>query len=393
MSLVKGVPLTRRRERAVPELAGKVPVSTPAMPRAADLLPYLERIDSAGWYSNFGPLVVEFEARLSQRFEAGTQVVTIANGTIALSLVLQALELPAGAYCAVPSWTFVATAHAIRMAGLKPWFVDVEPVNGALTPEGLSACLLDAPGPVVGVIPVAVMGQPMDLSAWQGFESRTGIRVVIDAAAGFDAVIEAPVPVMVSLHATKSLGIGEGAFVACRDGDLIRKLRAITNFGFMGDRISRQEATNAKLSEYSAAVGLAALDMWPSTRLRYMNAARMLRIGLSALPVVALQEGWGLDWVSSTCVVGLPSGASEFVEAELADQGIDSRRWWGLGCHRAPAFQNFPAGDLRVTEALAASTLGIPFFASMEPDQINRTVNALSGALHRFEVMRKGSSK
>ena len=361
--------------------ATRIPVAAPTMPRAADLAPYLERIDAAGWYSNFGPLVLEFEARLAARFGRGATVVTVANGTLALTLALEALDLSRGSLCALPSWTFVATAHAVRMAGLVPWFVDVQTKDGALTPAGLLAALPEAPGPVAAAMPVAVMGRPMSPAAWRAFQDATGVKVIIDAAAGFDAAASAEVPVMVSLHATKTLGVGEGGFIASEDPELISRLRAMTNFAFMGDRVSRHVATNAKLSEYSAAVGLAALDQWPATRNRYAAAARRLRLALADVKAVTFQEGWGTNWISSTCVVRLPAGAADPVAASLSASGVDTRRWWGSGCHVAPAFTDCPASALPVTEDLAASSLGLPFFSDLGGAQIQKIASSLRSAL------------
>ena len=359
----------------------RVPIAAPSMPRALDIAPYLDRIDQSGWYSNFGPIVSEFEARLESRFPAGTRVITTVNGTLGLTLALEALSLPPGSLCALPSWTFVATAHAVRMARLVPWFVDVDPAEGELTPDLLRQHLASAPGKVTAAIPVAVMGRPLDLAAWRGFQDDTGVRVVVDAAAGFDAARSAPVPVMVSLHATKALGIGEGAFIATEDHQLSQRLRAMTNFGFLGDRISRHVATNAKLSEYAAAVGLAALDLWACTRSKYLAAARRLRRALVDEDRIGFQGGWGLDWISSTCVVRLPMGSPEAVEAHLRASGIDTRRWWSEGCHLAPAFLDCPRSDLRVTEELASSSLGIPFFADLHAGQINDTAAALRSVI------------
>ena len=363
------------------DMAARIPVAAPNMPRAADLAPYLERIDAAGWYSNFGPLVLEFEDRLAARFDRGATVVTVANGTLALTLALEALDLSRGSLCALPSWTFVATAHAVRMAGLVPWFVDVQTEEGELTPAGLLAALPEAPGPVTAAMPVAVMGRPMSPAAWRAFQDATGVKVIIDAAAGFDAAASAEVPVMVSLHATKTLGVGEGGFIASEDPVFLSRLRAMTNFAFMGDRVSRHVATNAKLSEYAAAVGLAALDQWPTTRNRYAAAARHLRIALSDTTGVTFQEGWGTNWISSTCVVRLPAGAADPVEASLSASGVDTRRWWGSGCHVAPAFRDCPASALPVTEALAASSLGLPFFSDLGGTQIQKIASSLRSAL------------
>ena len=356
---------------------GRIPVAAPCMPASGAIAPYLRRIDESGWYSNFGPLINEFEARLGARFPSGAKVVTVANGTLALTLILEALQLPRGALCAVPSWTFVATAHAIRMAGLVPWFVDVDPENGELTPSGLDAQLALAPGPVAAAIPVAVMGRPVEAASWRAFQDATGIRIVVDAAAGFDQVHAAPVPVMVSLHATKAMGIGEGAFIATEDEALSLRFRAMTNFGFLGDRISRHVATNAKLSEYAAAVGLAALDLWPCARGRYIAAAQNLRAHLRDETRVVFQSGWGLDWISSTCVVTLPNGAAGHAEEALAAAGVDTRRWWSTGCHKAPAFRDCPSAPLPVTEALASSTLGLPFFAGLSGDEVQTIASAL----------------
>jgi dTDP-4-amino-4,6-dideoxygalactose transaminase len=359
-----------------------VPVARPRLPTAEHILPYLQRIDAARWYSNFGPLLTEMEERLAARFEPATQVVTSVNATQALTLTLKAMDLPAGSLCAVPAWTFVATAHAVAAAGLTPWFVDVDPDNWMLSPGAMHNHLRNAPGPVSAVVPVAPFGHMPVPGVWKTFREVTGIEVVIDAAAAFDAARAAEVPLVVSLHATKVLGIGEGGFLATRDPVLAARVRALTVFGFAGNREARIPATNAKLSEYSAAVGLAALDAWPADRLRWFMAAQALRQALVAarLPVV-LQEGWGSDWTTSVCVVGLPAGSTDTVEQVLGAAGVESRRWWDLGCHVSPAFSNCPRSDLTRTERLARSTIGLPFAIDLSSAQISRIVDGLSCAL------------
>ena len=105
------------------EIAGEVevPVARPRLPLADKLLPYLHLIHESRWYSNSGPLVEEFEARLALHAHGGA-VAAVANSTVGLTLALLASEVPPGSLCMVPAWTFAATGHAIRLAGLSPPF-------------------------------------------------------------------------------------------------------------------------------------------------------------------------------------------------------------------------------------------------------------------------------
>jgi len=348
---------------------------------AEAVLPYLQRIDEARWYSNFGPLLSEFEARLAGRFREGTQVVTVANATQALTLALMAMDLPPAGYVAMPAWTFVATAHAVAQAGLKPWLVDVDPVSGMLEPAAVLALSRDLKREVAAVIPVCAFGDVSGLARWRAFAHAIGVPVLVDAAAAFDTLNDARLPAVVSLHATKALGVGEGGFLATEDAALAARVRKLTTFGFQGSREAQVVATNAKLSEYAAAVGLAALDSWPGDRLRWMRAAQMLRIALIGRPEVTFQGGWGSEWITSVCTVGLPAGSRRRVVEWLSAAGVETRAWWGKGCHREPAFQDCRREVLPVTERLAESTLGLPFFLDMDAEEIARIAGALEAAL------------
>ena len=358
-----------------------IPIARPSMPNTAAILPYLERIDGSGWYTNFGPLILDMEKRLAARFDATAYVATASNGTQALSLALQALGAKPGGLCIMPAWTFVASAHAVRQAGLTPWFVDVDPQGWTLNPDYVRHVMAKAPGRVEAVMVVAAFGRPVDVSAWVRFREETGVPVLIDAAASFDSARDPRLPTMVSLHATKVLGSGEGAFIVSDDVAFIERFRASTNFGFHGDRIARHLATNAKLSEYNGAVSLAALDVWPAIRARYAASAMALRQALFATPQVGFQAGWGEQWVSSTCIVSIPPERLTEVVAQLADHNIATRSWWALGCHREPAFADCPTHSLAVTDRLAISTLGLPYYADMDGRQIDRLARALQRAM------------
>src|ERR1700730_5443013 len=104
-----------------------IPVMRPMLPAAERLLPYLKQIDHARIYSNFGPLARSLERRLAAHFDLPeTAVVTVANATLGLGLALLAQQVRPGPLCLLPAWPFIASTHAARLAGLVPYFVDVD---------------------------------------------------------------------------------------------------------------------------------------------------------------------------------------------------------------------------------------------------------------------------
>ncbi len=216
----------------------------------------------------------------------------------------------------------------------------------------------------------------MDLGAWDELAESTGVPVVIDAAAAIDTLRPVRSISVVSLHATKLMPAGEGGLAVSTDQALINRLRSLSAFGFQGARVSLAAGLNGKLSEYHAAVGLAAMDEWEDTRETLMRLARRYRYGLMEIPGARLQPEFGTSWLSSTCVLAFDRNAA-LVEAALSARGIASRRWWEYGCHRHLATEMHPRGQLTHTEYLAGTTLGIPFHCDLtegDVDEICRIV-------------------
>jgi dTDP-4-amino-4,6-dideoxygalactose transaminase len=360
----------------------RLPVLRPRLPSAADLAPYLAEIDQRRWYSNSGPLVTRLEEQLSRHLGfSGHGVVTTANATLGLTAALMARRVPAGSVCIVPSWTFVATPHAARAAGLIPWFIDVDRRTWALNPDHVTDALKRIPRPVSSLIVVSPFGAPIDVQAWEHFEDRTGIAVIVDAAAAFDTTRLSHLPFVVSLHATKILGAGEGGFIASTDSQFLERARAICNFGFQGSRHAMLAALNAKMSEYHAAVALASLAAWRETRQRHVRITDWYRRGVAHRDGVSLQPNYGHGWVSGTTSVLLPRGARERVLADLTLSGIETRQWWGEGCHHQPAFMDCPRSALPVTEELGSRVIGLPHFPDMQKRDVDAVLDSLSEAL------------
>jgi dTDP-4-amino-4,6-dideoxygalactose transaminase len=362
----------------------KIPCLRSLLPNQHAIIRYLQRIDEKRQYSNFGPLVLELEHRLAVRYGVSqAEVTTVANATVGLTAVLRALDIPTGSLCAMPAWTFVASPEAAQCAGLVPWFLDVQETDWALSPAIVEGALARMPSTqrLGAVMPVAPFGQPLDLSGWEEFQRRTGIPVIVDAAAAFDSLQATHLPCVVSLHATKILGCGEGGFIMSRDTALLRRVRAGTTFGFSGSREAVVPGSNAKMSEYAAAVGLAALDGWSTTRDAFLSRAATYASEFFGSKAVKLQVGFGISWISATCCVRLPEGSAPAVAAALGAIGAEARHWWGRGAHEHFLTRLWPREPLPVTTLLASSTIGLPFFVDISDASVRRVAQTVVGVL------------
>ena len=260
----------------------------------------------------------------------------------------------------MPAWTFVASAHAATMAGLIPYFVDVDPDDvDHRSGRDRRRSLPTHRRQIGAVMPVVPFGRPIDTAAWDRFRSRTGLPVVIDAATGFDTLRAGAVPAVVSLHATKVFGVGEGGLVVSTDTAMIGDVRDRSNFGFAGTR-SRRRGRQWQVERVSRRgrprrprrMGRAcARSGWP-----WREAYR------DALPEsnrLRFQEGFGrvLDRVDVRHERGRAPRRCGSPSA-LERAGVENAPLVGRRGARAPrALRRFPRSALPVTEALAASTL------------------------------------
>jgi len=361
----------------------QIPTLKPRLPDADALLPYLRRIDSTRQYTNWGPLALEFEARIATLLGCDAEaVVSASSGTAALVGAMLAIagRPAAGASAVVPAFTFVATALAAEQAGYRPRFVDVAPDSWALDPHGLDS---DGRGPGDLVVPVAPFGRAVEQAGWSTFREQTGCPVVIDGGASFESLTENPgrfvgeIPIALSFHATKSFSAAEGGCVVTTDAMLARRVREALNFGFYDARNCVRPSTNGKLSEYHAAVGLASADAWAATRadLRRVAAGyvrRMTAAGLGArMHVMPIVAGCYALYVCGDAVEAVALVRS------LTDAAIETRAWYGEGLHRHTWYASQPHRPLPVTEDLAARLVALPVAPDLDDEAIDRVVGAI----------------
>lgn len=368
-----------------------IPLLVPEMPSPQALLPWLERMHAVRHYSNFGPLVQELESAFAHQFEVDREQLTcVSNATLGIELVLQALNLPVGARVLLPAFTFVATATAVIRAGCLPVLADVDAQTWMMTPEiARSVC---ARMRIDAVLPVATFGMPHDMRAWQFFEDETGLPVIIDAAAAYGSqwLHDAKGTLIFSLHATKSLPAGEGGVVMSTRPGLAQKVRQLSNFGINLCGAAALPAgslaglgTNAKMSEYHAAVGLESMRMWASQSQRRQILQADLRREIESVcgeHVVWQRQGSGGALIAPTLLcVRLPSMALRAkLEGACERAHITTRRWYQPLMNQMSIIKQCSHTlEAPHAQALAQTLLGLPFFLDITKTQRQRILHAL----------------
>jgi dTDP-4-amino-4,6-dideoxygalactose transaminase len=373
--------------RVVPETGVEpfLPVCRPALPPVAELAPYLAEVDAARHYTNRGRLVQRLEARLAGVLGLpGHALRTASTGTSAIEIAILAAAGPATAerpFALIPAYTFAATALAAERAGYRPIFCDVDPDTWGM--DFVAAAEHPDLDRIGLFLPVACFGRLPDLAGAETLSARTGIPVVYDAAASFEAQMDHPghvsrtVPVTLSFHATKTYSTAEGGAVLWDDPKGAEALTRAANFGFNFSRRSESAGTNAKLSEIHAAVGHAMLDTFAQRRADYAATVAAWREVAGALPGRMVMPP---DLASVYILWDAPDEAMHLAATEaLTAARIDSRRWYETGLHRMPHFAD--GQSLPVTERLGTRLLGLPMAHDMARAQMERIVRVILTAL------------
>jgi dTDP-4-amino-4,6-dideoxygalactose transaminase len=349
-----------------------IPVMKPKVVNPEMSLRRLRDVANSGVFSNFGPQVQELEQRFAEHFGVpSSHVATATNATLAIA---GAMAVSQAVSWKVPAWTFAATAHAATNSGLPFRFVDVSTETWMIDANAIS------PGKE-GTVLVLPFGIPLAEAKWDD-----DAEVVVDAAASFGSMfnqfpyLPAHTSLVFSLHVTKVLGVGEGAVIVFGDADRAKDFRSWSNFGFAGSRDSVSAGTNAKMSEYVAALLHTELDDWPQTLSEWKNLRAMVDTASDGAGIALQPDSRNIVGPYWIAVLG-DNGSRPSCERALAEAGIETRRWWGPGLHRMQAFGGIPFDHLPQTEDVASRYLGLPFFRDLTSAQVHKIVSVLGEEL------------
>jgi dTDP-4-amino-4,6-dideoxygalactose transaminase len=339
-----------------------------------------------------GPEVKTLENDLAA-FCGARHVVSCANGTDALALVLMAKGIQAGDAVFCPSFTFAATAEVVAWTGATAIFCDALPDTFNLDPASLEAGIKVAKEKGLrpaAAIPVDLFGQPADYDAIEPICEREGIFVLSDAAQSFGAsyrgrkVGSIGLATTTSFFPAKPLGCyGDGGAVFTEDPELADIMTSLRFHGKGADKYDNVRiGMNARLDTLQAAILIEKLRIFADEiEARNRVAARYNEL-LSEVAIVPwLIEGATSVWAQYT--LRLPGFDREAFQAALKQAGVPTAVYYPRPLHQQTAYKDYPvAGNgLPVSERLAAEVVSLPMHPYLDEKTQDRIVAAVKGAL------------
>ena len=379
-----------------PAFAEKVHVGRPNIGNREHLLARINDMLDRVWFTNNGPYVQEFETKLAA-FVGVRHCVAMCNGTVALEIAIRALGLKGEVI--VPSFTFIATAHALQWQEITPVFCDIDPRTHNLDPGQVEKMITPRTS---GIIGVHTWGRPCDVDALEVIARRRNLQLLFDAAHAFGCSYKGKSIggfgrcEVFSFHATKFFNTFEGGAILTNDEVLAEKVRLMHNFGFRGYDNVIYIGTNGKMTEVCATMGLTSLesvDEFIKTNRRNHSAYRRELDGIPGVSVMVYDERERANYQYVVLEVDERTAGltrDELVEVLFAENVL-ARRYFFPGCHRMEPYRSyFPHAALILpeTERLCRRVMVLPNGTSVDEPAISQICQIIRTAVSNAPAVR-----
>lgn len=360
-------------------------VTQPALPPLDEFVELLKDIWDSKWLTNNGKFHQQLEAALAVYL--GVKYISLfSNGTLALISALQVLRI-AGEVITTP-YTFVATTHSLHWNGIKPVFVDVDPIYGNLDPTKIEAAITPK---TTAIVPVHVYGNPAEVEKIQEIADTYGLKVIYDAAHAFDvnykgqSILNFGDLSILSFHATKVYNTIEGGAIICHDEKTKKRIDYLKNFGFADETTVIGPGINAKMNEVQAAYGLIQLKYLKENikkrreiatlynrELEHINGVSILKQHPDAdhnypyYPIFVDEKGYGKT-------------RDELYEY-LKTKNIFGRRYFYPLVSEFPTYKGLDSAkptNLSNAHKIASQVICLPIYSDLQIDIQNNIINQL----------------
>lgn len=348
-------------------------VTQPVLPPLEEFIPYLQQIWDSKRLTNNGPFHEQLEQALCD-YLGVKHLSLFANGTLALITALQTLRVT-GEVITTP-YSFVATSHSLLWNGIKPVFVDIDPVTLNLDPDKIEAAITPQ---TTAIMPVHCYGHPCDVERIQQIADNYGLKVIYDAAHAFGvqrhdgSVLNHGDLSVLSFHATKVFNTFEGGAIICHDAKTKQRIDHLKNFGFVDETTVVASGINGKMSEINSAFGLLQLKGIDAVLQQRKAIDARYRAALASVKGIVCLEDAGESVANYSYFPILvqpdyPLSRDELYQ-KLQGNGIYARRYFYPLISDFPMYRGMPSAahaNLPVARKMAEQVICLPLHPELE---------------------------
>ncbi len=363
-------------------------VTQPFLPPLEEFTPYLEQIWNNKILTNGGPFHQQLEQALCD-YLGVKHIALFANGTLALVTALQALRIT-GEVITTP-YSFVATAHSLLWNGIKPVFVDIDPVTLNLDPDKIEVAITPQ---TTAIMPVHCYGHPCNVDKIQNIADNYGLKVIYDAAHAFGvqnqdgSILNHGDLSVLSFHATKVFNTFEGGAIVCPDAKTKQRIDHLKNFGFVDEVTVVAPGINGKMSELNAAFGLLQLQHIDEALKKRQAIDTYYHEKLKSVKGIQCLKGIGervTNYAYFPIMVGLdyPLSRDELYQ-KLRDNSIYARRYFYPLISDFPMYRGLSSAapsNLPVANRAASEVICLPIYPNLDVETMNRILKIIKGDL------------
>lgn len=341
------------------------------------------------WLTNHGPVVQEFESKVAD-FLGVKHAIAMCNATAAIEIACRALGLKGEVI--VPSYTFVATPHALQWQETTPVFCDIDPMTHNIDPDKIERLITPR---TTGIIGVHVWGRGCKTEVIEEIASRRNLKVMYDASHAFGCSKGGRMIgtfgecEVFSFHATKFINCLEGGVVALNNDDLAHRMRMMTNFGFTGYDHVEYLGINGKMNEISAAMGLTNLEAVDDIIAVNRQNYEAYRSGLTDVPGISVitydpAERNNYQYIVMEVDPEVCPCSRDDVVKTLHAENILARKYFWPGCHKMEPYRSLQPNAgllLSETERIAARVIVLPTGQAVAEETVSRVCEIIRKAV------------
>ena len=359
-------------------------VTQPSLPPLEAFIPYLQQIWDNKILTNCGPFHQQLEQALCD-YLGVKHIALFTNGTLALVTALQALRI--GGEVITTPYSFVATAHSLLWNGIKPVFVDIDPVTLNLDPDKIEAAITPQ---TTAIMPVHCYGHPCAVERIQTIADNYRLKVIYDAAHAFgvqfrgSSVLNYGDLSVLSFHATKVFNTFEGGAIICPDEKTKQHIDHLKNFGFVGEVTVVAPGINGKMSEFNAALGLLQLQGIDEALQKRRVIDTRYRAALDGIKGIHCLTAMGKEVVNYAYFPILVQPdyplSRDALYQKLKDNNIYARRYFYPLISDFPMYRGLPSSvqsNFPVASKAAREVICLPIYPNLSNDQVDFVIQQI----------------